>query len=96
MPLRLVALVTVPPELVDEAVQRGRELLAGEPTVLAGEVGRCVEVRPGGAPSASYVLTALFADRAGFDDYVGGARHRAVLDWIRPHLVAEEVALVEV
>ena len=93
--LRLTAIVTMRPDQVPEAVRRGQELLAQDPDVIAGEVGRCIPVRAG-MPTASYVLTATFADRAAFDRYAASDEHRELLAWALPRMLEEQVVLHEV
>ena len=94
--VRLVAMVTVAPEVVDEAVRRARAMLAAEPNVLSGEVGVC-DMLHGGVPSAvSYVVTAVFSDRAALERYSTGPIHGEVLDWVRPHMTREFAAVYEI
>jgi hypothetical protein len=94
--LRLIAMVTVPPELVDEAIRRARAMLADEPNVLDAEVGACGELRAGLPPAASFVVTATFTDRDAFDRYSTGAPHGALFDWIGPHMQQESAAVYNI
>jgi hypothetical protein len=79
---------------VPEAIRRVQPL-AHDPDMITGEVGRCMLIRAG-MPSASYVLTATFADRAAFDRHAASDEHRELLAWALPRMLEEQIVVHEV
>jgi len=94
-PVRLVATVTVAPEVVAEAVTRAQAMLAVAPEVLSAEVGVCRDVRSGEVVAGDYVISATFVDHAALLCYAASAPHDEVHRWIEPHVVAEHVCVFE-
>lgn len=85
--MRLVAFVTLKDGVdVVEPARRARAMLAEDPNVLDAEVGMGESAGGGRPPAASYVLTAVFADRAGFERYAAGEPHGAFFAWIDPYM----------
>lgn len=93
--MRLVARVTVPPEVVPEAVARARTMLAVAPAVRSAEVGVCRDVRTGEVVAGDYVVSATFASADELRRYATSPEHDAVHDWVLPHVLAEQVTVYE-
>jgi hypothetical protein len=85
--LRLVAMVLLEPGSdVEGAARRARAMLAEDPNVLEGEVGICEPALQDGSLAASYLLNAMFEDRAAFERYAVGEPHAALAAWIGPNI----------
>ena len=93
--MRLVATVSVTPEVVAEAVSRARAMLAIAPEVLTAEVGVCRDVGTGDVVPGDYVISATFTDFAALRRYATSDPHNEVHDWVVPFVVAEHVTVFE-
>jgi len=93
--VRLVATVSVTPEVVAEAVSRARAMLAVAPEVLTAEVGVCRDVGTGDVVPGDYVISATFTDHEALRRYATSAPHNEVHDWVVPHVVSEHVTVFE-
>ena len=93
--VRLVATVSVTPEVVAEAVSRAQAMLAIAPEVLTAEVGACRDVRTGAVVPGDYVISATFADHDALRRYATSDPHNEVHDWVVPYVVAEHVTVFE-
>jgi hypothetical protein len=93
--VRLVATVSVDPEVVVEAIDRARKMLATVSEVITAEVGVRRDVKTGAVVPGDYVLSLTFLDHASLVRYATTAEHDEVHKWVRPHLLAEHVAIFE-
>jgi Stress responsive A/B Barrel Domain len=93
--VRLVATVSVNPALVIEAIERARRMLATVPEVITAEVGVRRDVKTGVVVPGDYVLSLTFSDHDSLVRYANSSEHDEVHEWVRPHLLAEHVAMFE-
>jgi len=70
-------------------------MLARAPEVITAEVGVRRDIKSGVVVPGDYVLSLTFLDHASLVRYANSAEHDEVHEWVRPHLLAEHVAMFE-